>query len=542
MQRKRFLLPVLLAALARSASAVPAYEFTLLHTFYNDTNVGEWGSAPEGYSPVGLAIDANGNLFGTNTYGGPSFDGPSGNFNGTLWEFPADGGELVVLHSFENGLDGVRPDSVLVDANGDLYGTTHLRLPTDPVGYGSVWRLPNDSGALQSVYAFTGGADGHSPRPLVLDGDGILHGVAVHSPTPTIFALPKVGGGISNAYLDTAVVGFQTNRFLTLDADGNLFGTNAAGGAFGHGTIFELPHASSTVGVRHAFAGGSDGRNPLGQLVIDDEGNIFGVTLYGGANDVGTVFELPNGATEVTILHDFTGGEDGGHPNIGLTHDGSGNLFGITQSGGANNQGTVFVLPIGGNLVTIYAFSGQEGSTSATPLVIDADGNVFGTKISGGLPGAPGVSPQGFLFELHPLPPTNELVFAQQPSDAPIATAIAPPIVVHETDDQGALITTFNGEVTLSIDTGPLGAVLGGTATVEAVGGIATFADLQLDLAGTYTLEASDGTLTTTSTPFTVPEPEGAMAAALIALAVMAAQRRGFAMRIPSRCSRSATR
>lgn len=538
MRNEILVIALLVAALARAASAVPTYEFTLLHTFYTDTNVGEFGTAPEGYQPTGLAIDANGNLFGTNFHGGPCLLNPNnGDCSGTLWELPAGGGELVLLHNFVNDLNGVRPESVLVDSNGDLYGTTVLRLPTDPVGYGSVWRVPNNSGALSTLYPFTGVVDGHSPRPLVLDGNGILHGISVSSPSPLIFGLPKVGGSIA-----TAVVGLPTvNRFLTLDAEGNLFGTSQSGGAHGHGAIFELPHASSTVGIRYAFPGGSEGDLPTGQLVVDDDGNLLGVTTYGGENNLGTVFELPNGATAVTILHHFTGGDDGRNPVVGLMHDGGGNLFGTTLAGGANDKGTVFVLPIGGSLTTLYDFSAQQ-SFGPTPLVIDADGNLFGVGNGGGPPPSPGVVASGFVFELRPLPPTNELVFAQQPSNAPVATAIAPAVVVHETDDQGVLISTFNGEVTLSIDFGPLGAMIGGTVTVDAVGGIATFADVRLDRAGTYTLEASDGTLIATSTPFTVPEPAGATTAALIALAITTACRRGSATRDSSRCSPSAAR
>ena len=515
-----------LVALASPASGVPNYEFTVLHTFYNYTNP---VSAPEGTDPTGFAMDAAGNLYGTNRAGGAAFDGSDVTSNGTLWMLPDGGGELVVLHSFTNGADGRRPSSLLVDANGDLYGTTQGD-PNymTPGRWGTIWRQPASSGAVNTIHTFDGNVDGANPWGIALDGDGILHVTTQYGSVPSgpgaVFRLNKFGGGVTSVEFTHGTTG-TAGVYLTFDADGNAFGVSVAGGTGGHGTLFELPHASGALGALYAFADGDDGRRPRGRLAIDGEGNLFGVTLNGGEHGFGTIFELPNGATTVTTLYAFTGGADGRNPGAGVTIDGAGNLFGTTTAGGAHSLGTVFVLPRDASVVTtLHDLSVEDGVGPDAPLEIDADGNLFGTTTSGGTPGGAGSVARGTIFRLHPLA-SNELVFAQPPTNVAATAVISPPVVVHETDINGVIIPTFNGDVTLAIASGPPAATLGGTVTVAAANGIATFADLRIDLAGTYTLEATDGTLTATSQPFQVPEPDGAAAMASAALAIGALQR-----------------
>lgn len=130
---------------------------------------------------------------------------------------------------------------------------------------------------------------------------------------------------------------------LAVDALGNLYGTTLNGGdrhcnTYGCGTVFKLTHSSSgwTRSLLHAFAGGSDGAFTSAGPTLDSRGNIFGATENGGTAGTGVLFELSfsGGVWDETILHTFTNGTDGGYPFSGVVLDGSGNIFGQTNSGG----------------------------------------------------------------------------------------------------------------------------------------------------------------------------------------------------------------
>ena len=139
---------------------------------------------------------------------------------------------------------------------------------------------------------------------------------------------------------------------LIRDAAGNLYGTTLYGGAHNYGTVFELSASAGggwTETVLHSFNNdGTDGWYPQAGLIFDAAGNLYGTTARGGAYTYyGTVFELsPNGSggwTE-TVLHSFGNGADGVFPFAGLTFDAAGDLYGTTYLGGTYDEGTVFEL------------------------------------------------------------------------------------------------------------------------------------------------------------------------------------------------------
>ena len=138
----------------------------------------------------------------------------------------------------------------------------------------------------------------------------------------------------------------------------NLFGTTVAGGANGFGTVFDLAKSGSsyTEGILYSFAGGTaDGNGPDYGLIEDTKGNLYGTTSFGGMSNAGTAFELvKSGSTYTeTILHNFTGGAaDGSNPVGGLIADASGNLFGNTLGGSTGGNGTVFELVKSGSNIT----------------------------------------------------------------------------------------------------------------------------------------------------------------------------------------------
>ena len=196
---------------------------------------------------------------------------------------------------------------------------------------------------------------------------------------------------------------------LVADTNGNLFGSTAQGGPAGGsgcksgcGIIFELSASSGYASetILHTFAGGpADGAVPLGNLIIDAAGNLYGTTSEGGAgtlcngNGCGTVFELTG--TSLQILYSFKGGIDGQVPMAGLVMDQQGNLYGTSAEGGVGGCGyfragcgIIFEISAAGKETPLYAFNGSshgDGEAPRAALIVDDSGSLFGTTMSGGI-------------------------------------------------------------------------------------------------------------------------------------------------------------
>jgi uncharacterized repeat protein (TIGR03803 family) len=269
----------------------------------------------------------------------------------------------AILYSFTGGNDGNRPSGdLLFDQSGNIYGTTGRGGATSN---GVVFELtPSGTGFTENVlYTFTGGNDGGTP----------------------------LSGVIS-------------------DATGNLYGTANTGGAFGFGTVFELTGSgpSRTEQTLYSFQNGSDGANPVGGLIFDALGNLYGTTSSGGAGTGGTVFKLtPSGGSfTFTLLASFTNStlNTGTGPQANLTMDAAGNIYGTTSRDGAFSQGSVFKLtPSGGGytLTSLHDFTGgtTDGGVPLSTLIFDAAGNLYGTTLNGG--GIVG-NEAGVVFEITP--------------------------------------------------------------------------------------------------------------------------------------------
>src|SRR5712692_2874606 len=175
------------------------------------------------------------------------------------------------------------------------------------------------------------------------------------------------------------------------DAAGNLFGTTPQGGdRFCHiggcGTVFRID-AMGREHVLHHFSGSTDGSFPYGALLRDTAGDLYG-TAYEGGLGYGVVFRIAPDGT-LTPLYSFTGGSDGANPYSGLVMDAAGNLYGTTVYGGvalgSAGYGTVFKLDQSGVLTVLYSFAGgADGQNPQGVLILDANGNFYGTTLSGG--------------------------------------------------------------------------------------------------------------------------------------------------------------
>ncbi|MBV9693174.1 MAG: hypothetical protein JO261_05695, partial [Alphaproteobacteria bacterium] len=197
--------------------------------------------------------------------------------------------------------------------------------------------------------------------------------------------------------------GYAPTGGVVADGAGNLYGNTLFGGATacgeGCGTIYRIaPDGTETI--LHTFTGSADdGAYPLGTLLIDRKGNIYGTTSKGGsAQDYGTVFGLSKNGAE-KILYVFQGGSDGEYPEAGLVRDRTGNLFGTTASGGSYQGGTAFKLAPDGTETILHSFSTLDSDMplpGGGALVLDGHGNLFGTCV-GTHSGS-----RGIVFELLP--------------------------------------------------------------------------------------------------------------------------------------------
>ncbi len=351
--------------------------------------------------------------------------------------------KFTVLYSFPStGLGGLIPSNLILDSEGNLYGTSVDGGLNPALQYGVVFELsPTASGWQESVlYSFNGAPDGGAPDAgLVMDAGGNLYGTTTQGGTGnctlagigcgTVFELSPQGNG---HWAETILYSFQggddgtyPEAGLVFDTDGNLYGTTTGTGGNGSGTAFEL----SPVGggwvetVLHIFPSGTnDGQYPSSGLTFDAMGNIYGTTYYGGPYNNGTVFQLqpptPNGGTwSENVLDVFGPAQAGEYPNSTLVFDRNGNLFGANQYGGGPGGGggrcgtgksqwcgVVFELTPGSDggwtqsdvHRFIYNDTVKDGAIPRAGVVLDANGSLWGTTEFGG------AHDSGTVFRLTP--------------------------------------------------------------------------------------------------------------------------------------------
>ncbi len=349
-----------------------AQTYSVLHSF-----TGADGATPS----AGLTRDAFGNLYGTTTLGGAF---------GVGVVFKLDpAGEEEVLHSFTGGADGGFPGNgnLILDRLGDLYGVTPAGGSTACfLGCGLVFKL-NASGEETVLHSFTGGADGAgSFAGLVRDAAGIFYGSTAGSTgtlAGVVFRLTPAGNLDVLHSFSGGLDGGCSFGSLVLDRLGNLYGAADCGGTSHSGAIFKLSPAGKET-VLYNFTGGNDGAFPIGPLVRGASGNLYGITESGGASGQGVVFKLDPSGKE-TVLYTFTGGADGAVPTAGLTRDASGNLYGTTLFGGTG-AGVVFKVSPTGTETVLHTFTGgaDGGNPFGVVLVRDSLGNLYGTAGGGG--------------------------------------------------------------------------------------------------------------------------------------------------------------
>ncbi|MGA9931351.1 MAG: choice-of-anchor tandem repeat GloVer-containing protein, partial [Terriglobales bacterium] len=400
----------------------------------------------------GLVQDASGNLYGTTYFGGTQY-------NGTIFSLPVGLDRLperqTSSRKTEANINTHRPD--LTGANDlglggkaaadffsrrpDLPGAAGVRLSGEvavvPGLPGTKVRIPELAGAVAGPMRMTtapagktkskakssgqslstllnfDGANGAFPyfTSLIQGTDGNLYGTTESGGTFDQGYIFKVtpGGTLSQLYTFCSQAnctdGAEPFAGLVQATNGNFYGTTSEGGANGAaGTVFEVTSAGRLTTLYNfcSQSGCADGLEPYAGLIQGTDGNFYGTTLFGGANDLGTVFKITPGGT-LTTLYSFcsqNGCTDGEVPYAGLVQGTDGNFYGTTVAGGANGAGTVFKITPGGTLTTLYSFCSQSGCTDGIQpeagLVQGTDGNFYGTAAFGGANG------EGTVFKITP--------------------------------------------------------------------------------------------------------------------------------------------
>ncbi len=309
------------------------------------------------------------------------------------------GHALMALAMF-NGANGLDPQGgVVLDSSANLFGTTYQG---GGFADGTVFEIAKGSGAITDLASFNA-VNGEGPLAgVVLDSSGDVFGTTSvggdltqndGDGDGTVFEIAQGSGTVTTLATFNGANGDFPGASPILDSSGDLFGTAIGGGDNGDGTVFEIANGSDAITTLASF-NGDNGNAPSTDVVLDSSGNLFGTTNTGGDNSDGTVFEIANASMAITTLVSFNGA-NGAAPSAGVLLDSLGNLFGTCTYGGDNGDGTVFEIASGsGAVTTLASFNATNGSSPEAALVMDSSANLFGTTTSGGIRGA------GTIFEI----------------------------------------------------------------------------------------------------------------------------------------------
>jgi uncharacterized repeat protein (TIGR03803 family) len=344
-----------------------------------------------------ITIQAQNELWGMTNQGG--------NGAGVIFKTDGNGNNFKVVKAFEIDNPGKSPTGELCQAsNGKLYGMTQE---------GGI----NNSGVLfeydpiTSIYTkkidFTGLANGRTP-----------HGSLLRSSNGKLYGMTNAGGkndyGVLFEYnpstnkltkkIDFDGVSNGKNPYGSLmqATNGKLYGMTVNGGTNNNGTLFEYDTITSTLTKKLDFAGSANGRNPYGALIQATNGILYGMTTYGGSNNYGVLFEYNIASSTYTKKLDFAGATNGRNPYGSLVQTSNGKLYGLTCNGGTYSFGVLFEYdPAASTFTKKIDFAGtSNGSNPQASLIEGSNGKLYGITSAGGIYGLYGY---GVLFEYDPV-------------------------------------------------------------------------------------------------------------------------------------------
>ena len=367
------------------------------------------GTADVGREPRGaLVLGSGGDFYGTTTYGGFG-----SNDVGTVFKVTPEGALTTLVDFAARGGGGVgaSPAAALVlGSDGNFYGTTVFDGATDS---GTVFKM-TPAGVATRLVEFTGAMGpnlGRAPKAALVQGsDGDFYGTTHYGGADdkgTVFKMTPAGvltTLVEFGRSETEENGKEPTAALVQGSDGNFYGTTYLGAATNYGTVFKITPAGvlTTLVQFTGVQGPNLGRAPKAALVQGSDGDFYGTTGYGGADNKGTVFTMTPEGTLTTLFEfgESPDEEDGRGPQGALVQGSDGDFYGTTASGGADDSGTIFKITPGGVFTTLFDFGGREaednGREPAVALVEGSDGSFYGTTASGG------ADDKGTIFTMTP--------------------------------------------------------------------------------------------------------------------------------------------
>jgi uncharacterized repeat protein (TIGR03803 family) len=478
-----------------SSTATYGVVFELLSGSTTITDVGQFSSTyPSGEDPLdGLLMDSSGDLFGTTSAGGSEGEG-------TIWEIPAGADSVTTLASFSDTsnaggeYDDDPTGGIAIDSQGNLYGTaTGTSIPNDSAAQGAVWELSAATHKITNLGVFNGSNEFGSPDGLVRDSSGDLFGVASgDGGNGVVWEIPAGGTLASVASFDGAA-GSATDQYadtLTFSG-GNLFGVSSFGGSGDGGTIWEL--SGGSINTLYSFNGNADDGDAPDSIVYDSATSLFyGTTTNteGGAGH-GTIYSFSPSAGAMQLAFtaqptNLTAGASFTSDIVVEAEDSSGNLVSsfngnVTLGSKTVPSGVTF------NAITVAAVNGVATFTGIPDFDIAGGYKLKATQ--SGL--TPAKSDKFFVTAAA----ASQLVFATQPTDA-VAGNPQGQITVDVEDQFGNILADDDSTlVALATKIAPAGENFT-PVSVDDVDGVATFTGVIFDTAGGYKLKATHTGLT----------------------------------------------
>ena len=303
----------------------------------------DFNDLSKGGNPYGALMQASdGKIYGMTSLGGA--------YNkGVLFQFDPATSIYIKKADFDGTVNGKTAQGALIEANdGKLYGMTCRGGAND---YGVIFQYDKTSSALTKKIDFDGAANGSGPL-----------------------------GSLMQA------------------ADGMLYGMTNSGGANSYGVIFQYNPSTSLLTKKLDFDGPLNGRSPSGSFIQASDGKLYGMTSYGGTNDMGVLFQYNTATSTIVKKIDFDGVNNGSCPWGDVMQATDGKLYGMTHDGGLNDAGVIFQYDISnGNLSKKSDFIDKNGKHPCCSLVQHSDGKLYAMAYDGGMEGV------GVLFQFDPL-------------------------------------------------------------------------------------------------------------------------------------------
>jgi len=460
---------LVMAALWLSGSArAQSYALKTLYTFNGTDNE----------FPSGLTRDSQGNLYGIAYRGGPSGSSNNGlvykfssagvfttlaSFDGLDGDRPTDS----PIIDADGNLWGIT-----------YQGGVDWHPEINHYGWGTVYKISSTGVFTPGIFEFNGPHGANPVGSLAMDLSGNLIGATYQGGPPwnpglgsfgtgTLFQFTP-GGSYRNPFILDGGNGAFPNSGVAMDSQGNFYGTTFDGGTHGFGTLYKL----SSTGVMTTLVNfsGTNGKNPMGAVAIDTQGDLYGTTYLGGVtainnavNGYGTIWKW-SAASGLKTLVSFNGA-NGMFPYHGVTIDPQGNLFGSTVYGGSTGNGVVFEYSADGVLSTLVDFDGtNKGSAPYSPLSLDNQGNIYGVTNLGGARG------YGTVFVVQPVSTTLTVSsVALNPPSVGGGGTVQGTVTTSGPAPAGGIVVTLGSNSSYATPQGPVTIPAGAVSTTFTV-------------------------------------------------------------------------